>query len=301
MGHGSYTASDWNKLRSSFSAEKKAEQIFRAGSPQPARATLQNVFREARDNEDSPQSTPVIIGLDVTASMGYLAEELALHSLNRAIMYLYEHKPISCPQVLCCAIGDSKTDRFPFQITQFESDIRIIRQLTELYLEGGGGGNDGESYHLAWYFAANRTKTDCFEKRHQKGHLITIGDDRCHPILTRNEILRVFGDSADFDLSDSELLAAAEEKYHVFHICIDKGLPGDERIFAEWNALMPGRVAVIHKKDIACLAELIFALISVAEGKTHNEALRAVDQDAAEIAAASLAAIRIADQNMISF
>ena len=300
MGCGSYTASDWSKLRRSFEA-KKPEQLFSGKSAQAANGSLNNVFREARDNKDSPLSTPVIIGLDVTASMGYLAEELALHSLNRAIMYLYEHKPISCPQVMCCAIGDSRSDRTPLQVTQFESDIRIIRQLTELYLEGGGGGNGGESYHLAWYFAAHRTLTDCFEKRHKKGHLITIGDDRCHRLLTRGEILRVFGDNAAYDLSDAELLAAAEEKYHVFHICIDKGMPGDDRIFAEWNALMPGRVAVIHKKNIACLAELIFALISVAEGKTHNEALRAVDQQAAEIAAEALACIRMADQNIISF
>lgn len=300
MGSGSYTASDWNKLRSTFET-KKPEQIFAGSSPQPANTALNNVYREARDNKDSPQSTPVIIGFDVTTSMGYLAEELALHSLNRAIMYLYEHKPITCPQILCCAIGDSLSDRVPLQVTQFESDIRIIRQLTELYLEGGGGGNGGESYHLAWYFAANRTKTDCFEKRRKKGHLITIGDDCCHKSLTRNEIRRVFGDSVPYDLSDAELLAAAEEKYHVFHICIDKGMNGDDRIFADWNALIPGRVAVIHKKDISCLAELIFSLISVAEGRSNNDALRAVDQNAAEIAAESLACIRIPDQNIISF
>lgn len=301
MGRGSYTASDWNKLKSSFGTQKNTANIFHAESPKPANASLKNVYREARDNEDSLQSTPVIIGFDVTASMGYLAEELALHSLNRAIMYLYQHKPIPCPQIMCCAVGDSLSDRVPLQVTQFESDIRIIEQLTSLYQEGGGGGNGGESYHLAWYFAANRTKTDCFEKRHKKGHLITVGDDCCHSVLTRNEILRVFGDSAAYDLSDSELLAAAEEKYHVFHICIDKNMPGDDRMIANWNSLMPGRVAVIHKKNISCLAELFFALISVAEGKTHNEALRAVDQSAAEIIAASLATIRMADENTISF
>lgn len=301
MGHGSYTASDWNMLRSSFSAAKKAEDIFISGTQQTVKASLSGVYREARDNEDSPFSTPVIIGLDVTASMGYLAQELAAHALNRAIMYLYENKPIPCPQVLCCAIGDSKSDRVPFQVTQFESDIRIIKQLTGLYLEGGGGGNGGESYQLAWYFAANRTKTDCWEKRRKKGHLITIGDDLCHKTLTRSEVSRVFGDSVPYDLSDAELLAAAEDKYHVFHICIDKGMPGDEKILSDWNDLMPGKVAVISKKHISCLAELIFSLISVAEGKTHNEALRAVDQSAAEIAAASLSCIRTADQNIISF
>ena len=299
MGRGSYTAADWNSLRREFSG-KKAPELFAAQTP-AADTSLHHVIREARDNEDSPFSTPVIIGFDVTASMGWLAEELALRALNRAIMYLYEQKPIPCPQVLCCALGDSKSDRVPLQVTQFESDIRIIRQLTGLYLEGGGGGNGGESYHLAWYFAAHRTRTDCFARRRKKGHLITIGDDRCHKVLTRQEIFRVFGDDAAYDRSSEELLAAAEEQYHVSHICIDKGMPEDSGIFADWSALMPGRVAVIGKKHTGCLAELIYALISVSEGQSHNDALRVVDQSAAEIIADSLAAIQMPDSGIISF
>ncbi|MCR5016557.1 MAG: hypothetical protein K6A75_08300 [Ruminococcus sp.] len=299
MGRGSYTASDWTKLRSSFGNERRAEKIFSSACSQ--QSSLAGVYREARDNEDSPQSTPVIIGFDVTTSMGYLAEELALNSLNRAIMYLYEHKPILCPQVMCCAIGDCKSDKRPLQVTQFESDIRIIKQLTSLYLEGGGGGNGGESYNLAWYFAGKRTRTDCYEKRRKKGILITIGDDCCHGTLTRAEISRVFGDSVPYDLSDEELIADAEEKYHVFHICIEKGAPEDEHIFADWRSLMKGRVTVINKRDISCLAELIYALISVAEGSSPNEALKAVDQRAAETAAKSLAYISISNTDTISF
>ena len=83
MGRGSYTASDWIQLRSSFGTEKKTEQIFASKSAGYALPSLKGVVREARDNEDSPRSTPVMIGFDVTASMGYLAEELAL---NKAIV-----------------------------------------------------------------------------------------------------------------------------------------------------------------------------------------------------------------------
>ncbi|MBO7395764.1 MAG: hypothetical protein J6U16_06555 [Ruminococcus sp.] len=301
MGRGSYTASDWTKLRSSLGKERSAENIFSARAQNATTTDLSGVYREARDNEDSPVSTPVIIGFDVTASMGYLAEELALNSLNKAIMYIYKNKPILCPQIMCCAIGDCKSDKIPLQVTQFESDIRIIRQLTSLCLEGGGGGNGGESYNLAWYFAAKRTLTDHYEKRRKKGVLITIGDDCCHNVLTRSEIRRVFGDNADYDLSSEELIAAAEEKYHVFHICIDRGAPEDVRIFADWRSLMKGRAASVNKRDISCLSELIYALISVAEGRTPNEALASVDQRAAEIAARSLAYISISDNNNISF
>lgn len=301
MGRGSYTAGDWMKLRSSFGNETKTKPLFAESRSAFTLSSLTGVVREARDNEDSPRSTPVIIGIDVTSSMGYLAEELALNSLNKAIVYLYDNKPIPCPQVMCCAIGDCKSDSYPLQVTQFESDIRIIKQLTELRIEGGGGGNGGESYNLAWYFAARRTRTDCYEQRRKKGCLITIGDDNCHRMLTRGEIKRVFGDDAEYDLSAEELIDEAEKMYHVFHICIDRGLHGDDRIFAGWREILPGRTAVINKRDISCLSELLYALISVGEGRNVNEALGAVNQAAAERIADSLAYISMPKTNSISF
>ncbi|MBQ9518292.1 MAG: hypothetical protein IJR59_00155 [Firmicutes bacterium] len=301
MGRGSYTASDWIKLKSSFGSETRAEKIYTPRHSRDITAALAGVTRQARDNADSPLSTPVIIGFDVTASMGYLASELALNALNKAIMYLYKNKPINDPQVMCCAIGDCKSDKYPLQVTQFESDIRIIKQLTCLDLEGGGGGNGGESYNLAWYFAAKRTQTDCYEKRHKKGYLITIGDDNCHKLLTPAEIKRVFGDSVSYGLSNEELITMADEKYNLFHICIDTGGTGDDKIYANWRRLLDGRTAEINKKDMAYLPELIFTLISMGEGMSANDALSAIDQSAAEKTANSLAFIDLHKNETISF
>ncbi len=250
-------------------------------------------IRESRDSEDSPESTPVIIGFDVTASMGYLAKELALHSMNEIIKHLYKAKPITNPHILCAAIGDSLADKYPLQVTQFEADIRIIEQLLELYLEGGGGGNGGESYNLLWYFAAKHTKADCFEKRSKKGYLFTIGDDASLGSLSTTEIKRVFGDEVLYVLSDEELLRKAEKNYNVFHIVIENEQADSEAIFRKWQEFMPGRVTVINKRDISYLADIIYAIISVSEGKTANEALKSMDQDKAEKAAESLAYIEV--------
>ena len=197
MGRGSYRATDWAALRSSrkLSGDSTEVQIFDSKAANASNRSNYIKLRESRDNPDSPRSTPVIIGFDVTASMGYLAKEIATNSLNNMISQILANKAVTDPQVLCAAIGDVKSDKYPLQVTQFESDIRMVRQLMTLCLEGGGGGNDGESYNLLWYFASRHTSTDCHEKRHKKGLLFTIGDDKCHADLSRSEIFNAFGDN----------------------------------------------------------------------------------------------------------
>ncbi len=293
MGRGSYQASDWVRLKNERKLSQSSQLSHVFDSTQAKSGYLSRTIRcrESRDSDDASMSTPVILGFDVTASMGYLAKELAVHALNRTVTLLLQERPITDPQILCSAVGDSQSDQSPLQVTQFESDIRIIQQLTELYPEGGGGGNHGESYHLLWYFAARHTRTDCFEKRRKKGYLFTVGDDRCHPSLSPQEIRRVFGDDADYPLSNEELLREAQEKYHTFHIHIAAGRPDDPTIQYEWRCLMPGHFTVIPRNRMNCLAELIYAVIAVTEGKSVNQVLRGLDQSLAETIAPSVALI----------
>ncbi len=307
MGRGSYQASDWLNLCSSRGLHKSApaEKVFTDHQVSKEFDVHSVAFREARDSEDSPQSTPVIIGFDVTASMGYLAAELAVNALNRTVQTLLKEKPILCPQVLCSAIGDSRCDAYPLQVTQFESDIRMVEQLTRLYLEGGGGGNGGESYHLLWYFAAHHTVMDCYEKRHKKGYLFTIGDDNCHTQLLSQEIQRVFGDACLYGYTNEKLLKEVQQYYEVFHIHIESDRSCDAAVFSSWRSLLDGHAVRLHRKDIHFLADLLCAMISVSEGQNLNAVLKRMDQSAAERIAPSMALVSVqhtvSDNKTISF
>ena len=305
MGRGSYLAADWAALRTSnrLSVNHTPVQIFDSKSANDGNKTNLIRIRESRDNADSPKSTPVIIGFDVTASMGYLAKEIATNSLNRMITTILDNKAVRDPQVLCAAIGDVKSDKYPLQVSQFESDIRMVRQLMSLCLEGGGGGNGGESYNLVWYFASRHTKTDCFEKRNEKGILFTIGDDKCHADLSRTEIFYAFADNVPYTLSNEELIREVSQKYDIFHLYIENDTASDKEVYRYWNDMLPGRAAPINRKDIGLLANLIVAIMLVNSGKTHNEALQGMDQNIAERIARSLSFIEIkkAASNTISF
>lgn len=292
MGRGSYTAADWASLRSQKGLVKNrpVENVFESRSVCPEYDSARVKLRESCDSPDSPKATPVILGFDVTASMGYLARELAVNALNRAVTTLCREQPITNPHILCAAIGDSRCDAAPLQVTQFEADIRMVRQLTELYLEGGGGGNGGESYNLLWYFAAKHTKTDAWEKRGEKGILITIGNDFCHPDLTPAEIRRVFGDAVPYTLPNRELLMMAAEKWRIFHIHM-AGQSDSREILSSWQRLLPGGATELPVRDVEYLADLITGIISTASGMESREALKRLDQRAAERIAASMALI----------
>ena len=238
-------------------------------------------FRESRDSKDNPISTPIIFGLDVTGSMGYLSTEIAKEHLNRTMIDLYDKKPVLGPQILFAAIGDSRCDEAPLQVTQFESDIRIAQQLLDLWFEGRGG-DAPESFHLAWWFALNHTQTDCDEKRHEKGFLFTIGDATCHDKLTAKEIKRVFGDGAQEDYSTEDLYEKVSEKFHTFHI--DLG-GGDDY----WNRVMPGHAIHLPKEQIRYLSDVIVATIRITCGENKKDVIKSYAPDAAMALSGALA------------
>lgn len=176
-----------------------------------------NVMRECRDSEEHPNTIPVILALDVTGSMGSTAMVVA-SELNTVMTNLFSS--VKDVEFLVMGIGDLAYDTSPIQASQFESDIRIAEQLDKIYFEGGGGGNNFESYTAAWYFAARHTDLDCW-KRGKKGILITMGDEFLNPYLPAKPLAEVTGDGIQEDISTASLYVEARKKYDIYHIHVD--------------------------------------------------------------------------------
>ncbi len=268
MGHGSYNASDWVKLKHSRGIKETSNvsAIFRQKQMDDRFDPKYIQMRESCDSEDSPEATPVIIGFDVTGSMGYLAEEIAKNALNKTILNIYDKKPVTNPHIMCAAIGDV-SDRAPLQVTQFEADVRVFEQVMDLWLEGAGG--DGpEDYNLLWYFADRHTRTDAYDKRKKKGFLFTIGDASVHGGLSGEKIEHIFGDSIEMMILNAELLSKVSEKYEVFHI-----VTKNTNSLKSWATVLPGRVAYIDANNIKYLSEVITSIMQVVNGTTHEDAV----------------------------
>ena len=271
MGRGSYTAKDWEKLRTarSITSDASAENLFKNTKMLDKFNPKFIGMREARDNDEHPNSTPIAIGVDVTGSMGYLSESIIKNSLNELMKKLYASKVIPDPQLMFAAIGDAEEDEAPLQVTQFESDIRIAEQLLELWLEGRGG-DIAEDYSLFWYFLANHTDTDSMKKRGKKGFAFTIGDAPNHPELSKSAIKNIFNDDVQSDLKAEEIIEEALKSYELFHINITTQ---NERTVIE------GRTINIRRESVSLRPELIISVICKVKGLNAADILGDLSPD----------------------
>lgn len=218
MGGGSYSYLS-SKSRSVSYGKMSREETFKNQKIDSLMDIKNKPFRESRDGEEHPDSYPIILALDVTGSMGHIPEDL-IKGVFPEIMKKIIDSGVSQPQVCFLGIGDHECDSSPFQVGEFEtSDELMEKWLTKTYIEGGGGGNMGESYLLAWYFASRHTSCDAYEKRGKKGTLITIGDEPTLKSISPEEIKEIFGETPEETvLTASSLLEEARKTWDVYHI-----------------------------------------------------------------------------------
>lgn len=225
MGSGSFTTSSFRSYSTSRGRTVDAKGTVTSDNLQDFYQQTHihkdlnpyKVVRECCDSEEHPNTIPVIIGLDVTGSMGRACVKTA-QSLNTIITSLYDK--FDDIEFMIMGIGDLAYDHAPIQASQFESDVRIAEHLDKVYMEHGGGGNGFESYTAAWYFGLHHTKLDCW-KRGKKGIIITMGDEPLNPYLPKYPLEKITGDNLEADVETRDLYELTKEKFDIYHIAID--------------------------------------------------------------------------------
>jgi hypothetical protein len=288
MGGARWDPSDWKSYKSSAAGKSRAA-IFGRGNIDPAFDPRSITVRESRDSGSNPSSNAIIVAFDETGSMGEIPDAFVRGGLGTMVEEILSRKPVSDPHVMIMGVGDAWTDCAPLQVTQFEADIRIAEQLSNIYLEGKGGGNGYESYNLPWYFAATRTRIDCFEKRNRKGYLFTIGDEPPPPNLLADHVRSLFGDHLERDMNSREVLTMASRMYEVFHIVIEQGSffrSSPKAVRSGWDALLGPRV--LYLKDFHRLAEVIVSAIELTEGRDRDAVANSWSGETAHVVAHAL-------------
>lgn len=279
MGNSSWKPSDWT-ARSTVNSSRPASETFTSRTIDPALDPKNFTIRESRDSAANPKSTPLIVALDCTGSMGMLAHHIAKEGLGTLVGEVLHRKPITDPHFMFMGVGDASCDRAPIQVTQFEADITILDQVEKIYLEGGGGGNDHESYDFPWLVAAARCKTDAWEKRGKKGYLFTVGDEMPPRILTHAALQRFMGEG-EGDISARQSLEMAQRCWEVYHIVVAEGSyarPDPMRVYAAWQGLLNQHVILLD--DHTRLAEVIVSALQVAEGEQFEAVVKSWSEPA---------------------
>jgi hypothetical protein len=270
MGRGSWDANARTTYASlsAMRSTKSVREVFKNRVAKDDYNSKNIKVRESLDSEDNPESTPIMIALDVTGSMGFIPSYMANKGLGTLASSIMDDSPVKDPHLMMMAIGDIRHDSYPIQATQFEADIRIAEQITDLYLESGGGGNATESYDLAWIFANQKTKTDSFKKRGIKGYLFTIGDELPPSSCPKENLIR-HGFHAQDDILAKDSLEQAQKEWHVFHICVEE--TGHRGKYKEWKECLGNRAIRLsnHEK----ISEVITSVIRVSEGESPQDVI----------------------------
>lgn len=173
--------------------------------------------RECRDSAEHPNTTPIFVAMDVTASRGNDAKviyEKMPMLIGQIIMKDYVPHPTLC----IAAFGDATYgDLAPIQVGQFEADNRIDDNLAKIWLEEGGGGTGQESAELMAYYAARHTILDA-NNRGEKGYFFFCTDEGLYPKVSKEQVKKYIGDDLPEDIDTKTIFAELQQKYNVYVI-----------------------------------------------------------------------------------
>lgn len=263
MGYSRWSDDAYSHLSRDY-ASKSADDIFsKAVKVDMLPKDLK--IRESRDSDEHPNSIAIMVFLDDTGSMGRIPDAIAHEKLG-VLMKTIIDNGVPDPQIFFGAIGDQFSDNAPLQVGQFESGTEELdKWLTGVWLEGRGGGQDMESYLLAWLVAGRHTSIDCFEKRNTKGFLFTIGDEKSWDSLSADKLKEIMGYSQSEEVTDKQLLEEAQRLYNVYHIHVNEASYKDSpEVLGYWKKMLGERLIVLNDYNAVC--ETIATLIAVQHG-----------------------------------
>jgi hypothetical protein len=265
MGGGNYDRQAHEAIRTARQ-DLPTEVIFKSRSLQPEMDPKGVRVRESRDSAAHPDSNAIMFFVDETGSMDHIPTYLATDKkgLTTFMGILTEGEIIPHPQVFFGAIGDAishgGSEESPLQVGQFESEAGLMdKWLTAIHLERKGGGNGGESYDLAFYFAARHTAMDCWEKRGRKGYLFVTGDDHLFPTVSARAVKTRIGTDLRKDIPSEEIVAEASKTFHAFFLIPDR----DRAMHCErqWRDVMGDHVIVMEShEDTSYVAAMLIGL-----------------------------------------
>lgn len=215
------------------------------------------------ENVSTKSSAPLIIVVDETGSMGDWPATIFSklpYLENEGKEYLGEDF-----EICFMAIGDAYCDeKYPLQVRPFAKGLELKNRLTELVIEGGGGGQTTETYELAALFAADKIEIS----NAIKPIMIFIGDEQCYDTISPDHAEKLLGMKLQKTLTTEAVFKKLCEKYSVYLIRKPYGSSSgnalsstDSRITEHWAKLI-GNDHISNLPEAGRVVDVIFGILA---------------------------------------
>lgn len=267
MGSGNYTRAVGRTTTSGSSVDHANRQKYYTDTAK------QSINRTSLHNEVDPgriitctNQTAIGIIIDGTGSMG----QDAFTIYDKMPMFygqLLIQGYVPDPAISFAVVGDVNCDDAPIQVCDFAQGDALDEWLKKLYLEGGGGGQNMESYELmAFYY--NKC---CELKGVQNSFIFFIGDEGFYPKVKSDQILDVL-DIKSESVSSEEIFKELNQKFHVFRIHKQYRGLSNKQIMEQWQGVLkPGHLLTLvdpetKKEDPKAIIDIILGAIAMIAG-----------------------------------
>ena len=210
---------------------------------------------------------PVKTGIDTTGSMGSnvdiafrvqpKVQNLLVQGSN-AVLKRYHTQ-------MATGVIQDVGDTFPYQVSQFEPDNEVERQMGLLAPQRGGG-DAPEEYQLDIFSTAYLTRSSITEYG-LRGYHFMVGDEQGRDNIERELVGRVFGGEALEKAGISKMPTTKQaanallKKWHAFFLQVDR----DSRVTSWWTEVLgKDRIVVLPRTED--LAEVQAVIIGLTEG-----------------------------------
>lgn len=206
--------------------------------------------------------SPLVIACDVTGSMGESPAVIFSKCPYLDVEgkeYLGEDMEISF-----AAIGDAYSDKYPLQVRPFVKGLDLKKRLEELVIEGGGGGQERESYELAALYYAQHVEMP----NAVKPIFIFIGDEGIYDFANKSHSKKWAYVDLDKRTGFRKVFKALQQKFTVYAIRQpyrkmkgDQMSEADQRIHKQWASIL-GEDHIAFLPDAARIVDVIFGILA---------------------------------------
>merc|ERR1719183_1211249 len=168
------------------------------------------------------------------------------------------------PAICFAAIGDANSDEAPLQVGEFCQGADLDDWIAKLWLEGGGGGNNHETYELGAYYCARKMVFDGTDKP----FLFFTGDEGFFPCVLE-EYICAYVDDADAgvgNVASDVMFRELREKFHVFLLhkpFFDAEL--DKVLRQKWEKVIGGE-RILELQDPKSVVDVMLGAIAIVSG-----------------------------------